>query len=72
MLDRVSQTRLMGELRGALEAGVLADDANLPELGQVITGAHPGRTDPEQITIADLTGTGIQDTAIASHVLALI
>jgi len=70
--DRVSQTRLMGELRGALEAGVLADDANLPELGQVITGAHPGRTDPEQITIADLTGTGIQDTAIASHVLALI
>ncbi len=70
--DRVSQTRLMGELRGALEAGVLADDANLPELGQVITGAYPGRTDPEQITIADLTGTGIQDTAIASHVLALI
>ena len=70
--DRVSQTKLMGELRGALEAGVLADDANLPELGQVITGAHPGRTDPEQITIADLTGTGIQDTAIASHVLALI
>ncbi|WP_335946980.1 cyclodeaminase [Salipiger bermudensis] len=70
--DRVSQTRLMGELRGALEAGVLADDANLPELGQVIIGAHPGRTDPEQITIADLTGTGIQDTAIASHVLALI
>ena len=70
--DRVSQTRLMGELRGALEAGVLADDTNFPELGQVITGAHPGRTDPEQITIADLTGTGIQDTAIASHVLALI
>ena len=28
----------------------------------------PGRTDDAQITIADLTGVGFQDTAIASAV----
>ncbi len=68
--DRISQTRLMGELRAALEAGTLTDPEGLPELGQVITGQHPGRTAPDQITIADLTGTGVQDTAIATHALA--
>ncbi|RMC31194.1 ectoine utilization protein EutC [Paracoccus alkanivorans] len=68
--DRVSQTRLMGELRAALETGVLTDVDEIPELGNIITGSHPGRTSPEQITIADLTGTGVQDTAIATHALA--
>ena len=68
--DRVSQTRLMGELRAALGAGLIAEDAQIPELGQIISGRHPGRTSPDQITIADLTGTGVQDTAIATHALA--
>ena len=69
--DRLSQTREMGELRSAISAGLFAPSLDFPELGQIITGSHPGRTDPDQITIADLTGTGIQDTAIASHVLTL-
>lgn len=68
--DRVGQTRLMGELRAALEAGLIGDSAAIPELGDIITGRHPGRTSPDQITIADLTGTGVQDTAIATHALA--
>ncbi|MDP5306106.1 cyclodeaminase [Paracoccus spongiarum] len=68
--DRVGQTRLMGELRAALEAGIVATADGLPELGDIIAGHHPGRTDPGQITIADLTGTGVQDTAIATHALA--
>ena len=66
--DRLGQTRLMGELRAALAAGTIAEDG-LPELGQIITGQHPGRLSTDQITIADLTGTGIQDTAIATHAL---
>lgn len=68
--DRVSQTRLMGELRAALAAGLIGDGAPIPELGDIIAGHHPGRTSPDQITIADLTGTGVQDTAIATHALA--
>ncbi|WP_299838286.1 cyclodeaminase [uncultured Paracoccus sp.] len=69
--DRLSQTRDLGELRAALAAGLIAKDAAFPELGQIIAGQHPRRTSPEQITIADLTGTGVQDTAIASHTLSL-
>lgn len=66
--DRLSQTRLMGELRAALAAG--QPDIDHPELGQIIAGQRPGRTHPDQITICDLTGTGVQDTAIATHALA--
>lgn len=67
--DRASQTRLMGELRAAIEAGTHSGN-HVPELGDIIAGKHPGRTDREQITICDLTGTGVQDTAIATHALA--
>ncbi|MGR3250985.1 MAG: cyclodeaminase [Paracoccus sp. (in: a-proteobacteria)] len=67
--DRASQTRLMGELRAAIEAGTHSGN-HVPELGDIIAGKHPGRTDRDQITICDLTGTGVQDTAIATHALA--
>ncbi len=67
--DRLSQTRLMGELRAALAARAIPEGDH-PELGQILIGRHPGRIDPRQITIADLTGTGVQDTAIATHALA--
>ena len=36
------------------------------EPGESIAGPTPGRSRPDQITVADLTGTGIQDTAIAT------
>ena len=64
--DRVSQAETSGELEAAHAAGVLTG-ATPPELGEIVTGTKPGRTDPRQITICDLTGTGAQDTAIASH-----
>ncbi|WP_420409398.1 ectoine utilization protein EutC [Hoeflea sp.] len=65
--DRLSQTRILGELRSAISAGLIAADAGFAELGAIAAGAAPGRTAPDQITIADLTGTGVQDTAIANH-----
>ena len=64
--DRRSQAIRLGELHHAVATGVLAEDVRVPELGQVIAGQEPGRTAPDQITIADLTGTGVQDTAIAT------
>ncbi|WP_272002229.1 cyclodeaminase [Roseovarius sp. ZX-A-9] len=69
--DRVSQCRSLGELRGAVEAG-LWDRPDPPELGQVIMGELEGRTEEEQVTICDLTGTGAQDTAIATHVMDVL
>ena len=64
--DSLKQTRRLGELHHAIEAGLVTEGALFTELGEIIAGRKPGRTGPEQITVADLTGTGIQDTAIAT------
>ncbi len=68
--DRVSQCATLGELRSAIAAGLMAAEG-VPELGAVVAGAAAGRTSDDQLTICDLTGTGAQDTAIASHAVAL-
>jgi ornithine cyclodeaminase len=67
--DRVSQSERVGELRSARAAGHLTGIIP-PELGEVIAGTKPGRRSEEDITICDLTGTGAQDTAIATYALA--
>ena len=67
--DRLSQREKLGELRAARAAGHLTD-VTPPELGEVIAGTKPGRRSERDITICDLTGTGAQDTAIATHALA--
>ena len=61
--DRLSQCNAFGELSHARGAAVHA------ELGEIAAGKKPGRTTEEQLTIADLTGVGFQDTAIASAAL---
>jgi ectoine utilization protein EutC len=68
--DRVSQCASLGELRSAVETGLLSSE-NVPELGSIVAGRVAGRTSEDQITLCDLTGTGAQDTAIASYVVAL-
>ncbi|MBO0902921.1 ectoine utilization protein EutC [Jiella sonneratiae] len=64
--DSLTQTRRLGELHHALAAGLVAGDAGLAELGAIVAGLAAGRTAAGAITIADLTGTGVQDTAIAT------
>ncbi len=66
--DRVSQCEALGELRSAIASGDWTGGTP-PELGAVILGQAPGRGSDDQITLADLTGTGVQDTAIACHAL---
>ena len=68
--DRVSQCEKLGELRSAIAAGLMRAEG-LVELGQVVRDPRLGRLSPEDVTICDLTGTGAQDTAIASHVYRL-
>lgn len=60
--DRRSQCVAFGECAAAPErAGA--------ELGEIVAGTKSGRTNAAQITVADLTGVGFQDTAIASVVV---
>ena len=66
--DRRGQCERMGELRALLDAG--GDASKVVELGEITSGHHAGRSGAEQLTICDLTGTGVQDTAIAGFALA--
>jgi ornithine cyclodeaminase len=63
--DRREQCARLGELHHALDA--MAPSQTLPstELGDITAGKVIGRRSSADITICDLTGTGIQDTAIA-------
>ena len=67
--DSVLQCVDHGECFHAVKAGVL-DESAIVELGNVVNGTAPGRTDDGQITIADLTGVAIQDIQIAKMVCA--
>lgn len=64
--DRRSQAFRLGECHHALQAGVLSSQEDALELGEITSGARPGRTSEEQISVCDLTGTGMQDTIIAT------
>jgi ectoine utilization protein EutC len=64
--DSLSQTRRLGELAHAIRAGTASADRWFPELGQVVAGRAAGRSGAGDITLCDLTGTGVQDTAIAT------
>ncbi len=64
--DSLKQTRRLGELHHAIAAGLVAANQDFPELGGVIAGLAPGRIAAAAITLCDLTGTGVQDTAIAT------
>lgn len=64
--DSQSQCAVKGELRSALAAGVVPSEQQFAELGDIVVGKVLGRRSEDAIIIADLTGTGVQDTAIAT------
>jgi ornithine cyclodeaminase len=64
--DSAKQTRRLGELHHAIDAGLISVEADVAELGDIIAGKRHGRRNASDISVADLTGTGVQDTAIAT------
>ncbi|MES0828377.1 ectoine utilization protein EutC [Ruegeria sp. SCP11] len=64
--DSQAQCAVKGELRSAIEAGLISKDRSFTELGDVTSGKATGRQSDSDLIIADLTGTGVQDTAIAT------
>ncbi|MBI28343.1 MAG: cyclodeaminase [Pelagibacteraceae bacterium] len=65
--DKQSQTIILGELHHAIKNGLINKDKKFNELGEIINNPTLGRKSNDDITICDLTGTGVQDTAIARH-----
>ena len=64
--DRKSQCFSMGELQHGLAAGILTEDSPVLELGDLTGAGTAGRSSDRQVTVCDLTGPGVQDTAIAT------
>ena len=63
--DEVAQSVTLGECQHAVAAG-LVTESDITPIGAVITGAHPGRANEDDITLFDGTGVGLQDLAVAA------
>jgi ornithine cyclodeaminase/alanine dehydrogenase-like protein (mu-crystallin family) len=67
-VDDRRQAASFGELHHAIEAGVRTEE-DVVTLGELLEGVAPGRVRDDDLTVADLTGVGVQDAAIAALVL---
>ncbi|MBO9402701.1 iminosuccinate reductase BhcD [Shimia sp. R9_3] len=68
--DEVAQSVSIGEAQHAVGQGLIKD-TDVAEIGAVINGTIAGRTSPDQITLFDGTGVGLQDLAVAAAVVDL-
>ncbi|MBP1860150.1 ornithine cyclodeaminase family protein [Rhizobium herbae] len=66
--DRLEQSLDHGEFSTVFKSGLMARK-DCAELGAVLCGKAAGRTRPDDITIADLTGIAVQDIAITNSIL---
>jgi len=68
VVDDRSQALRSGDTHHAVAAGVIDADAIYAQIGEIAAGQRPGRENDSEITLADLTGLGAQDAAMANLV----
>jgi ornithine cyclodeaminase len=66
IVDSLAQCATQGEVHHALRDNLISREDIRGELGSLIAGKIAGRTQPDQITVADLSGLDSQDTALAT------
>jgi ornithine cyclodeaminase len=69
IVDQFDRCATSGEIHHGLETGAISKENVQGELESLIVGKIPGRTDPSQITLADLTGIDSQDAVVATTAL---
>jgi alanine dehydrogenase len=69
LCETCEQASHVGELAGAVQAGVIAHD-DVTELGAGLVGEADRRRSARDITLFDSTGLAIQDLAIAKAAYA--
>lgn len=65
-VEYTPQTRIEGEIQN------VAEDFPVTEFWQVLTGASPGRTSVDQVTIFDSVGFAIEDFSALRHLRAAV
>ena len=68
VVDVLAQFVVMGDLHHAIDAGLVTSADVHAELGDLVIGRQPGRTNLDEITVFDSTGVAIQDVASAAWV----
>ena len=66
---RESAQNEAGDYVLALAEGAIGDDHIAAELGEVLVGAHPGRTSSEEITVFESLGLAVEDLFAAEYVV---
>jgi ornithine cyclodeaminase len=65
---RASALQESGDILMAVRDGAMTLDHIRAEIGEVLTGAKPGRTSDEEITIFESLGLAVEDLAAAAYV----
>lgn len=68
VVDSLEQCAVIGDLKRALQLGLLTKAQVHAELGEVIAGRKPGRATQNEVIVFDSTGTALQDVAAAALV----
>ncbi len=68
VVDDIRQAAAAGEINVPISRGLFTVNDVYANLGEIITGKKPGRTDPETVTVFDSTGVAIEDAAVAGLV----
>lgn len=68
IVDYKPQCIEIGEIQHAIKMGILKESDIYAEIGEVISGKKKGRENPDEITVFDSTGIGIQDVSTAYSV----
>ena len=69
VVDVLEQCAAFGDLRHAIERGVMTTADVHAELGSIVAGVKSGRTSPQETFVFDSTGMALQDAATAVVVL---
>lgn len=67
---RESTVNEAGDYLFPMREGLIGPGHIAAELGEVLTGAHPGRTSAAELTVFKSLGLAVEDLAAADHVLA--
>ncbi|MFB3764717.1 MAG: alanine dehydrogenase [Methanotrichaceae archaeon] len=68
IVDDMAQAVHSGEVNVPISEGVLKPEEIYAQIGEILTGAKPGRTSDDEITIFDSTGLAIQDISTGTIV----
>ena len=68
--DRQAAWAESGDLGLARQSGHIGPDHVAADLGALVAGAHPGRTDPDGIVVFESVGLAVEDAAVAAAAVA--